>query len=178
MTDRGGATADPAPGSPGEVTVSVTDDQHDQVVDTDRLMGLAAAVAAGEGARGELHLALIGEEAMAGLNRQHMGHDGPTDVLAFPIDAPEIPGPGSGPDIPCLLGDVVVCPSVAARQAAAAGQAATDELELLVVHGVLHVLGWDHRTPPERSAMQARERHYLGRPSAGATAGTSEEGPR
>ena len=106
---------------------------------------------------------------MAELNGQHMGQPGPTDVLAFPLDADlETPGAGSGPDIPVLLGDVVICPTVARRNAPdheGGGHDGTidDELALLVVHGVLHVLGWDHATDEERAAMQARERHHLER---------------
>ena len=103
-----------------------------------------------------------------------MDKEGPTDVLAFPIDDPidagRWPDSGStGPDreppelgeLPLLLGDVVVCPAVAARQAPTHAGSYDDEIALLVVHGVLHVLGMDHAEPEEAAAMQARERELL-----------------
>ncbi len=115
-----------------------------------------------------------------------MGKPGPTDVLAFPIDAPDVevwplpgadqprsrPGPGRPGDLPLLLGDVVVCPAVAAAQAPDHAGTVDDELALLVVHGVLHVLGYDHAEDAERAAMRARElraarRSPLARPGAG-----------
>jgi probable rRNA maturation factor len=105
-----------------------------------------------------------------------MGAEGPTDVLAFPLEDPieagRWPDAGStGPDreppevaeLPLLLGDVVVCPAVAARQAPEHAGSYEDEIALLVVHGVLHVLGMDHADPEEAAVMQARERELLDR---------------
>ena len=102
----------------------------------------------------ELSLLFVDEEAIAELNGRFMDADGPTDVLAFPIDDPVVAGrwPDAGTagpdrddpepgDLPLLLGDVVVCPAVAQRQAPAHAGSYDDELALLVVHGVLHVLG-------------------------------------
>jgi probable rRNA maturation factor len=82
-----------------------------------------------------------------------MGEKGPTDVLAFPMDEldsgrPDDPDPG-----PALLGDVVLCPAVAVRQARAAGHSMDDELVLLATHGVLHLLGYDHMEPDEEKEM-------------------------
>ncbi len=93
---------------------------------------------------------------MAALNREHMGHEGPTDVLSFPID-----GTDAGPD--GLLGDVVVCPAVARRNAPDHAGTYDDELALLVVHGVLHVLGHDHADADDAEAMRAREVDLLAR---------------
>ena len=93
---------------------------------------------------------------MAELNREHMGHEGPTDVLSFPID-----GAGAGPD--GLLGDVVVCPAVARRNAPDHAGTYDDELALLVVHGVLHVLGHDHAEADDAEVMRAREGDLLAR---------------
>ncbi len=149
----------------GAVVVEATDERPDdraEAVDLDRWRALAAGVLAGEGVAGpaELHLAFLDEATMATLNAEHLGGDGPTDVLSFPLDAepdPATDGPG-----PRLLGDVVICPAVAARQAGAAdGPAYEAELALLVVHGVLHVLGMDHAEPDEQAAMVARERVHL-----------------
>jgi probable rRNA maturation factor len=101
-------------------------------------------------------------EEMAELNAEHMGHDGPTDVLSFPIDGDPIDAVFPGPDEPpWLLGDLVICPEVAAANAPSHAGNLDDEMALLVVHGVLHLLGMDHADDDERAAMQARERELL-----------------
>src|SRR5258705_4687919 len=83
-----------------------------------------------------------------------MGGDGPPDVLAFPMDEGSVDhGRGEGVGEPALLGDIVLCPEVAAKQAAAAGHATIDELALLTVHGTLHLLGYDHAEPDEEAEM-------------------------
>ena len=138
-------------------------------LDTERWAGLAEAVLCDEGVpSGELGLRFVDPGVMAELNLTHMGAPGPTDVLAFPID-----GNGSTrPSEPTpLLGDVVVCPAYAAAPApdhggaghggAGHGGGLADELALLVVHGVLHVLGYDHLHDTDAAAMQAREQQLL-----------------
>jgi probable rRNA maturation factor len=162
----------------GDVEVFGVDEQKDHPVDLARWVDLAKAVLADSGVYGEAELSVlfVDEEVMAELNKRFMDKDGPTDVLAFPIDEPIDPGrwPDSGstgPDreppevleLPMLLGDVVVCPAVAARQAPEHAGSYDDELALLIVHGVLHVLGMDHAEPEEEAAMQARERELLDR---------------
>jgi probable rRNA maturation factor len=110
----------------------------------------------------ELSVLLVDEPAMTELHVRWMGEPGPTDVLAFPMDELRPPQPGgthaehSGGDqdgIPGLLGDVVICPQVATEQARRAGQDARDEMELLTVHGILHLLGYDHAEPEEHATM-------------------------
>jgi probable rRNA maturation factor len=103
----------------------------------------------------ELSILLVDEPAMAELHERWMGEPGPTDVLAFPMDELRPPQPGSREEAadPGLLGDVVLCPQVAAEQAAKAGHSTQDELELLSVHGILHLLGYDHAEPDEHKAM-------------------------
>ena len=109
----------------------------------------------------ELSVLLVDEGAMAGLHQRWMGEEGPTDVLAFPMDEIWPPPPGGsqgdhggdGETAPGLLGDVVLCPQVAAEQAEKAGHSTQDELELLCVHGILHLLGYDHAEPEEHAAM-------------------------
>jgi probable rRNA maturation factor len=101
----------------------------------------------------ELSLVLLDEDAMSSLHVQWMDLEGPTDVMAFPQDAlDDAPGVG-GPHGPTLLGDVVLCPSVARAQAAAAGHSTDSELALLCVHGILHLLGYDHAEPDEEKEM-------------------------
>ena len=166
------------PPADGEVEVFAVDEQLEHPVDLARWVALAGAVLADSGVRGdaELSLVFVDEPVMAELNKRYMDKDGPTDVLAFPLDDPLDPGrwPDSGstgPDreppplaeLPMLLGDVVVCPAVAARQAPTHAGSYDDELALLVVHGVLHVLGMDHAAPEEAAEMQARERELLDR---------------
>lgn len=169
-----------SPGRPAgaDVEVEVDDRQHDHPIDPHRWAHLARAALAHEGVHaGELSLAFVDEPTIAELNATHMGVDGPTDVLSFPLDAePDEPhGSGGGvvAEMPVLLGDVVICPAVAARNAPS--RLGTDphpghphhdgtldaELALLVVHGVLHVCGHDHAEPDERDAMWTAEATIL-----------------
>lgn len=144
---------------PAGPTVVAVDEQQDVSVDVTRWRALATAALQAEGvAAGELNLIFVDEREMHALNRVHMGEDRPTDVLSFPLD-----GTAEAPVGEPLIGDVVVCPSYAARQApehaGTKGHSGSleDELALLVVHGVLHVLGWDHADDEQTRAMQARE---------------------
>jgi probable rRNA maturation factor len=97
----------------------------------------------------ELSLLLVDPETIAAMNEQHLGTAGPTDVLAFPIDEPGESPPGA----PAVLGDVVLCPAVATEQAADLGRSPHEELRLLTVHGILHLLGMDHADPEEERQM-------------------------
>jgi probable rRNA maturation factor len=111
----------------------------------------------------ELSVLLVDESAMAELHQRWLGEPGPTDVLAFPMDELRPPrsvaGPaehrGSGEPAaePGLLGDVVLCPQVAATQAVAAEHTMSDELDLLCTHGILHLLGFDHAESDEQTRM-------------------------
>ena len=146
-------------GGDGDIEVFCADEQTDVAVDVARWHQLAKNVLISEGVRGaaELTLMFVPESAIAGLNEKYMGKVGPTDVLSFPLDAVETlrtPGPGAishGPDksnvdlndLPILLGDL------------------DDEFALLVTHGVLHVLGYDHEQESDAIKMQTRERELL-----------------
>lgn len=149
------------PVSPTGVAVIVSDEQDAVPVDAARWSALAGAVLAAEGRTGELTLTFVDAAEMADLNREHMGVAGPTDVLSFPLDAADAPDPRAG--IPVLLGDVVVCPAIAAANAPEHAGTLDDELALLVVHGVLHVLGHDHAEPEETTRMRAAELDHLKR---------------
>ena len=94
-------------------------------------------------------------------NPKWMEKEGPTDVLSFPIDAED--ALTDGQDHHVLLGDVVICPAVAHRNAPGHAGTYPDEIALLTVHGILHVLGHDHAEPEETMVMQARERELLER---------------
>jgi len=116
----------------------------------------------------ELSIVLLDAEAMAALHVQWMDLEGPTDVMAFPMDASDGPIERVDPSAPpstnktnaeAMLGDVVLCPSVAADQAASAGHSLESELHLLCTHGILHLLGYDHGDPDterEMFELQAR----------------------
>jgi probable rRNA maturation factor len=140
-------------------------DEQDDPLETDVLLHLAELVLDREGVPPESEAAIVfvDEEQITELNRRHMGKSGPADVLSFPL---EEASPGSPPrrspgGPPVALGDVFIAPSVAARNADARGVEVNDELALLVVHGLLHLLGWDHGADVDADAMESRERELL-----------------
>ncbi len=194
------------------VDVFAADEQSAEPVDALRWVRLARRVLDAQGVKGdtEVSLLFVDEEAIAELNQRFLGREGPTDVLAFPIDDDDVaeggrspdslgpsgpqggdsgPAPFSGPpgggpglghgsddredergdravpmtDAPSLLGDVVVCPAVARRNAPNHAGTYDDEIALLVVHGILHLLGMDHVDHQEATAMERRERELLHR---------------
>ena len=103
---------------------------------------------------------LVDSTAMEQLHLQWMDEPGPTDVLSFPMDELRPTPPDEEPS-PGLLGDVVLCPDVARRQAAQAGHSFDDELQLLTVHGILHLLGYDHAEPEEEKEMFGLQKQLL-----------------
>ncbi|HWM18063.1 MAG TPA: rRNA maturation RNase YbeY [Ilumatobacteraceae bacterium] len=147
----------PSPTGVGSPIVVCADEQDDVDIDAARWGALAEAVLRAEGVSGELTLTFVDPAEIAALNAEHMGVEGPTDVLSFPLDAASDHLDGT----PVLLGDVVVCPAIAAAAAPDHGGSVDDELALLVVHGILHVLGHDHAEPVETAAMRERERVLL-----------------
>lgn len=154
----GAAPSAPVPASPATHRIEVVDGRGAAAaatdpVDADRLAGLAAHVLRALDVPTELEVSVscVDDGRMRELNVEHLDGTGATDVLAFPIDAPDDVVPG----VPGLLGDVVLCPTVARRQAAGLGRRAVDELDLLLVHGILHLLGHDHAEPTERTEMFA-----------------------
>ena len=108
----------------------------------------------------ELSVTCVDEGTIAQLNAKWMDKDGPTDVLAFPMDELR-PGLVNTEPEEGVLGDLVLCPSVAAAQAVTAGHSTTDELDLLTVHGILHLLGYDHAEPEEEREMFELQRRLL-----------------
>ncbi len=121
--------------------------RQDSPVDEAALAALAERTLAAEGRPDvELSVSFVGEEEMADLHVRYLDEPGPTDVLSFPMDEDG------------LLGDVVVCPAEAARN----NPNLPAELRLLVVHGVLHLLGYDHEADDERRAMWAKQDAYVG----------------
>lgn len=117
---------------------------------------------------GEMHVAsdadlailFVDEAAMEELHIKWMDEPGATDVLSFPMDELR-PGTSDNPTPAGLLGDIVVCPTVAARQARTAGHSAEEEMLLLTTHGILHLLGYDHADPEEEKEMFELQRRLL-----------------
>ncbi len=159
------------------IDVFAADEQADHPVEVSRWAQLSQKVLTARGVKGETEVSLlfVDEDAIAALNEQFLGKSGPTDVLSFPIE--DEPGPtgrspdlgGSGPGTSpeegtlTLLGDVVICPAVAARNAAEHEVSLEDEVALLVVHGLLHLLGMDHEDDAEAERMEALEQELLTR---------------
>ena len=162
------AAADPGQGGPvgperadarmngAGLAVVATDEQagdRSGAVDVGAWAALAEAVLRAERVTsGEFNLIFVDPHEMARLNAEHMGEDGPTDVLSFPLDGADPHPVGAR-----MVGDVVVCPA----RARGHGAAGDRELALLVVHGVLHLLGYDHADNSDAARMQARERELL-----------------
>ncbi len=153
-------------------------EQTDEALDLDRYVRLARHVLHAEDVAPDVELSIlfVDEPTIALYHERFLGEAGPTDVMAFPIDDDPPAGgrrpdhgdrgPGAPSDAtdepPSMLGDVMVCPAFAAREARRRGDAAVaDELALLVVHGVLHLLSYDHHEPDEEAAMQARQAELL-----------------
>jgi probable rRNA maturation factor len=169
----------------------IADEQTDVPIDIDRWGTLARNVLIDEGVKGDIEMSLmfVDEPSIAALNLQFMGKTGPTDVLSFPIDEEASPrsggriapasssaGPSEGygdddeedDDQPLMLGDVLISPTVAARNAPdhvseKHNGSLDDEIALLVVHGILHLLGMDHIVESEAEEMEAREQELLDR---------------
>lgn len=126
-------------------------DEQTRHVDADDLLDLTRHVLTARRVPEDMEVSilLVDEDTITALNKQHMGSDGPTDVLAFPIDEPgETP-----PDQPAILGDVVLCPDVCAAQAPRFSRSEHEEMQVLTVHGLLHLLGMDHADPVSEAEM-------------------------
>ena len=141
-------------------------DEQDALVDLGLLGRLAGGVLSGEGYDRSclVDVTLVAEERMADMNLRHRGNRGATDVLALPLQVIE-PGEGApshgeaGP--PLHLGDVVIAPDYVSRQAAREGTRFSEEMGLMVVHGVLHLLGYSHDSDSDAEVMEERERRHL-----------------
>jgi probable rRNA maturation factor len=161
------------------VSIEINNESGVEVEETE-IVGLARHVLARMRVhpQAELSVVLVDEPAMEQLHVQWMDEPGPTDVLSFPMDELR-PGSDGEDSPPGLLGDVVLCPQVAARQAVSAGHSTQEELLLLTTHGILHLLGYDHAEPDEEREMFGLQRRLLleflaTRPGAGDTGRTDQ----
>ena len=146
------------------MTVSVLDASTFDL-DGDAIARFADAVLRAEGVDGDASATIrfVGDDEIAKLNAEHMGKSGPTDVLSFPIEDAQ-PGrpPTRTPGGPPLdLGDILIATNVVRQHADGFGVEFEDELHLMVCHGILHLLGWDHMKDEEAEAMEAREAQHL-----------------
>jgi probable rRNA maturation factor len=133
--------------------IEVTNQQSALAVQPSLLERAAANVLQGERIQAAtVSIAVVDDETIRDLNRRYLEHDYATDVLSFTLERDER----------CLEGEVVVSAETAVRAGAQFGWSANDELLLYVVHGVLHLVGFDDQTAPEREAMRGMERKYLG----------------
>lgn len=139
--------------------ISITSHREPEPLDAEAFVRLAEFVLDREDvpAAAELSLALVDPDEMAELNERYRDIAAPTDVLSFPCDDP---CPVES-DEPITLGDVVIAPQIAEKQALEVGHTVEDELNLLVVHGILHLLGYDHETDEDAEVMQARQSALL-----------------
>lgn len=146
------------------MSIFLADEQTEQV-GVDDLHSLAGLVLREEGypEDAEVTLLFISEAEMASYNERFLNREGPTDVLAFPVEE-LLPGvlPETDPQgPPLMLGDVVVAPAYVRRQAAQYGVSYEDEMALMVTHGILHLLGYDHIDDSAAERMESRERELL-----------------
>jgi probable rRNA maturation factor len=146
------------------VSIFVADEQS-HPVDLPAIRSLAGMVVEGEGypESSEVTLLLVSDSEMGSYNERFLNRTGPTDVLAFPVEDLK---PGVVPERdfngpPLLLGDIIVAPEYISRQAEEYGVSFEDEISLMVVHGLLHLLGYDHQDDDEAEAMELREREIL-----------------
>lgn len=127
----------------------------------------------------ELSVMLVTLEVMEDLHVRWMDLPGPTDVMAFPMDELDSTRRPDSPDpSPALLGDLVLCPAFARDQARAAGHAVQDELHLLTVHGILHLLGYDHAEPAEEREMFGLQNRILAEFQAATRAANQRDAQR
>ncbi len=134
-------------------------------IDGSALADFAASVLEAQGVDGESSVAIqfVDDDTIAGLNEKHLGKVGPTDVLSFPIEdaTPDSPPVRADGAPPLDLGDIFISTNVVEQHAAEFDVSFADELHLMVCHGLLHLLGWDHVTDADAEAMERRERELL-----------------
>jgi len=140
---------------------------QDLPVDADALRALAEVVLENEDMppSTEVGIMLVTDDDMAVHNQQFLGRDGPTDVLALPLAPPGVEHRESaartGAGVPYALGDVIIAPGYVRGQARRLGIAYEDEIALMVTHGLLHLIGYEHESDSEAEHMESRERHLL-----------------
>ncbi len=140
------------------VNSEIPEGHPDGIIDEEKWRDLAIHTLKAEGVQaGELNLIFVDSQNIQQLNKTYLGKSEPTDVLAFPLDSFDI----STTDTPLLLGDVVICPEMAMENAKAQNKTLEEEIALLVLHGVLHIFGYDLAENNEKAVMKKREKQLL-----------------
>jgi probable rRNA maturation factor len=140
---------------PSRISVEISDTQSHLKIDCEALRRLVRATLSAEGIdRGSISLAIVDDPTIQAINRRHLDHDWPTDVITFPL---------SEPDEPSLSAELVVSGEMASQTAREASVDPWHELALYVVHGLLHLCGHDDRTVDDRAEMRRRESEILAR---------------
>ena len=143
--------ADDKSPTPPEITINNT--QGHLEVDTESLRDMVGRVLLGEGVeQAEISIVLVDDRAIHAINNRHLGHDWPTDVITFPL---------SEPDDPTLAGELIVSVEMAVTTARQAGTNPRDELALYLIHGLLHLCGYDDQTAEDRTRIRQREDEIL-----------------
>ena len=145
----------------GMAVLISNDDELDTLLEPAEIEDICATVLAAEGVAREVEVSVsfVSDEEMHGLNREWRGIDRVTDVLSFECDAPDDEGIPTGEVVE--LGDIILAPGQIARQAPGFGNTPADECRLMLVHGMLHLLGYDHIEDDEAEVMEAREDELL-----------------
>ncbi len=149
-----------------KITIDVDEPFAAEADAADLARAIAATLRAEGHPDGEVTLVITDDAAVAELNRQHRGVEGPTDVLSFGAQE-DTPGFVTAPEMAAYLGDILIALPFTRRQAADLGRLLRDELRLLAVHGTLHLLGYDHAEPAEEAAMWAKQDAILAGLDAG-----------
>jgi len=141
------------PAAPLMSKISIASPQEGVPIDRGQMRAIVRAVLEGERVKdADISLAFVDNATIHGLNKRYLDHDEPTDVLSFPL---------TDPNAKRLSGELVIGAEVAREQAGARGHDVEAELALYVIHGLLHLCGYDDRTVARAKEMRARERHYL-----------------
>lgn len=144
------------------IRVAIADEQTAMRIDRVRLRRVVRATLQAEGVHeAQVSLAFVTDPAMQELNRRHLQHDYPTDVLSFLLSEPKTSVGDAAAVAPLLEGELIVSTDTAIRQATEYGWSAQDELTLYLVHGLLHLCGHDDHSAADRRAMRDRERTIL-----------------
>lgn len=141
------------------------EDEQDLAINLMALRRIAVGVLQAEGfpPDTELSVTLVGDARIGEMNQRFLGRDGPTDVLSFPLSdlRPGVPPPSKSASPPFSLGDVVISPAYVKRQAEEYEVEMGDEMALMLVHGILHLMGYDHEQDDDAESMEERERVLL-----------------
>lgn len=164
LTDETGPTISGA--AVASFEIAIANEQSACTIDSDELTEIARSVLRDEGVDGaQISIALVDDAAIHEVNRRFLGHDFPTDVISFPLQEPaalDLPSrSGTGEPVRSLDGEIVISAQTALRSAGEVGCTPAEELTLYLVHGLLHLCGYDDQSAADRRRMRQREKSHL-----------------